>query len=288
MTPLVDTHVHFWDLLNPTLRYPWLAERRDEHPRADNIACIAHLRYDPRAYHAETRFAGVTKCVHVEAAAVSVDPLAETVWLSALADEFDMPNGIVAHVELSEGSALSHLEQHRAFPRFRGVRDMAVLSAFDQTCTRRALEALADAGLVLDLLASPAEIDAALRLVRTSPELLVVIEHAGFPEAADDGHYALWATAMSALAAEPNTVCKLSGLGMCIPRWTVESLQPWVRHCLDVFGAQRCMFGSNWPVDRLFSSFDSLAAAFHTLLGHLAPDEQQLVFAGTAERVYRL
>ncbi len=93
---------------------------------------------------------------------------------------------------------------------------------------------------------------------------------------------------MAALAQRPNTVVKISGLGMCDHAWTRESLRPWVESCLELWGADRAFFGTNWPVDRLFSSYGDVLDAYAELIADCTADERVALFNGNARRVFRL
>ena len=118
---------------------------------------------------------------------------------------------------------------------------------------------------------------------------MLVLGHAGLPLERTAAYRAAWQQAMSALAATPNVVCKISALASgSDPNWTVESLRPWVLGCVEAFGPSRCMLATNWPIDRLHGSYQQLVDAYREILGELAPDERAALFHGTAERVYRL
>ena len=93
---------------------------------------------------------------------------------------------------------------------------------------------------------------------------------------------------MRELAAAPNVVVKISGLGTVDWNWTVESIRPFVLQTIDTFGISRCMFASNFPVDKLYSDFDTLYAAFREITKHLSVDERQMLFHDNAARYYRL
>ena len=89
-------------------------------------------------------------------------------------------------------------------------------------------------------------------------------------------------------AGAPNVVCKVSGLGMCDNAWTVDSFRPWVLACIEAFGAGRTFFGTNWPVDRLYSSYSDVLGAYEQIIGDFSEDEQRALFSGNAERVFRV
>jgi len=105
---------------------------------------------------------------------------------------------------------------------------------------------------------------------------------------AESAREALQKLGMHLLAAEPNVVCKISSLGMRDPRWTVASLQPWVIGCIKSFGTDRCFFGSNWPVDSLFSSYGALLDAYEEIIAGYSEEEQAALMSGNAERIFRI
>ena len=93
---------------------------------------------------------------------------------------------------------------------------------------------------------------------------------------------------MRTLAEAENVQCKISGLGMIDNEWTVDSLRPWVLHYIEAFGVDRCYFGTNWPVDRMYSDYRSVIDAYAQIIGDLSGDEQVALFSGNAERIYRI
>jgi predicted TIM-barrel fold metal-dependent hydrolase len=87
----------------------------------------------------------------------------------------------------------------------------------------------------------------------------------------------------------PNVVCKISALASgADPNWSVESIRPWVRECIEAFGPDRCMFASNWPIDKLFGTYCGLISAYAQIVGDLSDEERHQLFGGTAARVYRI
>lgn len=284
---IVDTHVHFIDQTREDLRFDWL-EPEAVHPILGNIDNMKHLVYDAAGLEAESRFAGVSKCVNVQAAIGSPDPVAETAWLQAMAGATGWPDAIVAHVDLAGDDAAAELDRHAGYANLRGIRDFGTGDYLLDARWRRGAALLAPRGLVLDLDARWETMGQARDLAAALPDLTIVLEHAGYPISRDPEYFAQWRAAMTGLAAAPNVVCKVSGLGMGDPRWSVESLRPWAEHCFEAFGTARCVFGTNWPVDRLFSSYDAVVAAYRELLAGWSDDERHAFFSGTAERVYRI
>lgn len=284
---LIDTHVHFWD--QRLLSYPWL-QAGVPHPILGDIDSIKSPLYDADALLSETRFAGLRKAVHVEADAKAPDPFAEPSWVRGMAASSPLPVSMVVHTDLGSPTAADDIETFSAAPDVVGVRDFAVAgylraatsaSGFDAN-----LRALAEAGLILDLDCSWEDMPAAYELAVAHPGLPVVLEHIGYPRRRDDAYFNDWAPAIRRLATAPNVHCKLSGLGMTDRGWTTGSLRRWVATSIEAFGPGRCMFGSNWPVDRIASSYDALVEAFGTLISDLPAAEQHAICADNAEALY--
>jgi predicted TIM-barrel fold metal-dependent hydrolase len=121
------------------------------------------------------------------------------------------------------------------------------------------------------------------------PGLSIVVEHTGWPRTNTDEERALWRKGITALAALGDHVaCKLSGLSMPFQSMAVDAFAPWLEFALDAFGPDRCMFASNFPVDSAAGSFDDLYSTFTAVTAHLDAEARDKVFAGTAERVYRV
>jgi predicted TIM-barrel fold metal-dependent hydrolase len=118
----------------------------------------------------------------------------------------------------------------------------------------------------------------------------VILGHAGFPLERTPEYYALWKREITALAEAPNVACKISGLGMVDHDWTVESIRPWVVHCVEAFGPDRVMFGTNWPVDILFSTYLRQIDAYRVILateGSSRADQEKMLYRN-AEHFYRI
>jgi predicted TIM-barrel fold metal-dependent hydrolase len=125
------------------------------------------------------------------------------------------------------------------------------------------LRALAERDLVFELMAHPDQLEAAAVVLADHGDLTIVVEHAGWPTSDEPAEFALWQRGISALAALGDNVhCKLSGLAMPLHSMDAAALRPWIRHCLDEFGVDRCMFASNFPVDAMHGTFDELYSGF--------------------------
>ncbi len=290
--PLVDSHVHFWDLTHPRLSYGWLAPQA-VHPILGNIDGIKSTRYEAEHLHAETRFANVVGFVHVQAAVGTDDPVEETRWLEDMAARGGVPLAIVAHADLSSPRIEETLDAHlAASSRVSGVRDFATEGALASgdvmTQLERGISHLASRDLVLDLDCEFPQMAAARDLARRHPDVTFALEHIGYPRARTDEYFRGWRAGITALAEADNVVCKVSGLGMCDPGWTDESIRPWVLHCVEQFTPDRIVFGTNWPVDRLYSSYDAIVAAYRRCISEFTAQEQAAMFHRNARELYRL
>ncbi len=285
--PFVDTHLHFWDFSRPELRYAWL-EGTDPHPVIGNAETIKMPLYGADEFIAESRFHNVSKAIHVQAAIGTEDPVDETAWLQAFSDRVGVPHAIVAHTSLAGDDAQAVLERHLEFPNMRGVRDYAEGDFLVDESWRRGYALLGEHDLVCCLHVTWEDMGKARDLAAAYPDVTLCIDHAGFPTARDDEYLANWREGMRTVAEAENTVVKISGLGMFDRRWTVDSLRPWVLGSIEAFGAERSFFGSNWPVDRMYSSYGDVVDAYAELIADFTPAEQRALFSENAERVFRI
>jgi predicted TIM-barrel fold metal-dependent hydrolase len=285
--PFTDAHVHFYDMSRPDLRYEWL-EAEAEDPDLGDYGAIKALRYWADDFIGETRFQNVEKVVHVQAATGTSDPTAETAWLQSFADRTGVPHGIVAYADLGAPDVADALTRHAAFPNLRGIRDLRYDDYLSDPQWLEGYRMLANFGLVCCDDPAVDEMPLAAELARRVPEVTLCVDHAGYPRERTDDYFRRWREGMQALGKSENTVVKISGLGMCDHRWSVESIRPWVLTCIEAFGADRSFFGTNWPVDRLFSSYGDVLDAYAEIISEFSPTEQRALFSGNANRIFRI
>ena len=296
---MVDAHMHLWDLAR--ICYPWLTPPRpvgitgDVSPIARDYLLDDYLR-DTAAPASRVR---LTRIVHVEAGANPADSLAETRWLQGIADTRGFPHAIVAHAELEKTTAAALLAEHAAHRNVRGIRQILNWHA-DPAKTYTPRDLLADEswqrgfallrrhGLSFDLQIYPSQMPAAARLAARHPDTPLILNHTGMPCDKDAPGIEAWRKGMRSLAARPNVSVKISGLAMLDWRWSRESLRPFVLETIDIFGADRVMIASNFPVDRLFGSFAAFIDAYLSLLEGASEEERSKLFARNAERIYEL
>jgi len=291
--PIIDTHVHFWNMATPDEGMQWVWLEKDfVHPILGDIDGIKSVKFDINHVYAESRFADVSGFVHVQAAIGSDDPVKETTWLTRMRPDAPVPFTIVAHVDLGTDDAMRQLDGHGQSPYFVGVRDFAsepmLASGEINPVYEASLRVLADRGLAFDLDCEWMNMGAALRLAKRHPDLQIVLEHIGFPRSRDDAYYDSWNGAIRELAQADNVTCKISGLGMTDPIFTEESLRRWVDSCVEAFGADRCVLGSNWPVDRLYSSYDAIMDLYRKYISALSDAEQAKILSENAARIFKL
>jgi predicted TIM-barrel fold metal-dependent hydrolase len=286
--PFVDTHVHFYDLRRKELVYSWL-QPDFVHPILGDIDGIKTLVYGSDAFLAESRFANVTKVVHVQAALGAPDPVDETEWLEQLAQRTGCPSGIVAHTDLASANANETLERHvAASPRVCGIRDFGTGDYLVDLDWQRGYALLERYDLVCDLDCTWEHMGEARDLAGKFQSVPLVLEHAGYPRSRSAEYFDNWRHGLRTLAAAENTWCKISGLGMCDRLWTVDSLRPWALACIEAFGVARCFFGTNWPVDRLYSSYDPVVDAYAEIIAEFSLAEREALFFRNATSVYGL
>lgn len=273
---IVDTHCHL--IYRDRLHYPWLADV----PALDRDFTLDD--YLPQA-----RAAGITDILHMEVDVAEADLAAEADFTATIG------RGVVGTISgcrpESEGFA-AHVERVTQDARVRGFRrvlhtqpdDIAETPLFEANLRR-----LSGTGLTFDFCVLPRQIPMALRLARACPEVQFVLDHCGVPKV-KDSEMTPWCENVSAIAALPNVACKLSGIvAYADPAgWTVEHLRPYADHVLDCFGADRVVWGSDWPVCTLTADLGRWMAATQTLLSGASEAEQARVMGLNALRIYRL
>ncbi|WP_327699983.1 amidohydrolase family protein [Streptomyces sp. NBC_00459] len=278
---VIDAHHHVWDL--SVRDQGWITGRELAPLRRDFL--LADLEPEARA-------AGVTATVLVQ----TIDVPQETPEFLALARDSDMVAGVVGWTDLTSpdvARALAALREGLGGEYLVGIRHQVQGESDPRWLLRpdvlRGLAAVAEAGLVYDLVVRPHQLAAAHETAQLLPGLTFVLDHAGKPPVAS-GELRPWAEAVRLLASLPNTVCKLSGLVTEADReeWSVEDLRPYADTVLDAFGPRRLMFGSDWPVCRLAATYAEVVSAAGELTAALHPAERHEVFARTALRTYGL
>ena len=277
---IVDAHHHFWDPAHAD--YPWLT---------DELASIRRA-FTPDDLAPLIAAAGVDATVLVQTRS-SLDETREFL-MTAVATPFI--RGVVGWVDLTDpgiADLLAELRSGEGGERLVGIRHQVHDEPDPEWLLRpdvgRGLRAVRDAGLAYDLLVRPRELPAALEIVRQVPDLRFVIDHLAKPPI-KDGVIQPWADLIRAFGSLDNAWCKVSGMVTEADwtSWQPRDFQPYVGHVLDVFGPDRLLFGSDWPVCLLAAPYEAVMRTTGDLLADLADAEGAAVFGGTARSVYRL
>ena len=284
--PFFDAHVHFFDMAYPSLRYAWLEPAAEPDPDLGDYSAIKSQRYWPDDFLGETRFANVTGMVHVQAAVGTADPVDETAWLERHAARVGIPSAIVAYVDLSGADARDQLERHAEHAHVCGIRDLRYDDYLESPQWRAGYALLEEFGFICCDDPLLEHVPSVVALLREFPGITLCVDHAGFPRRRDEAYFKQWRACMASLAACDNAVMKISGLGMGDHQWTVDSIRPWVSTCIELFGVKRCCFGTNWPIDRLFSSYTDVVDAYCECIADLSPSEQAALMRTNAMKMF--
>lgn len=278
---LIDAHHHLWDPARGD--YGWM-------PEGDPVL--------DRTYQAQDLVpfldaCGISKTVIVQAAPT----IAETDYLLRLADDCDRIAKVVGWIDFENKSDIKQLERLSSHPKFAGVRPM-VQDIPDPDWLLRddirwAFEAITDLDLTFDALGFPVHLENFLVIAERHPSMRFVIDHAMKPRIADAGNSAEnfdhWSNGMARLANQTGAFCKLSGLVTeAGSDWSPNTLRPYVDTVLSLFGPERVMWGSDWPVCRLRCDYETWFEAATALTAHLGAPAQGAIFGQTARTFYRI
>lgn len=274
--PRIDSHLHVWDLAAG--EYPWLTSQHGE----------LYRTYTPAEAERELQAAGIDAAVLVQAE----DSLRETDVLLAVAAKHPWVAGVVGWLPLDAPMAAERALHERRTPALRGVRHLVHNDPRDDFLAlpgvRRSLSAVAGAGLAFDVPdAWPRHLASAGDLAAALPELTVVIDHLAKPPV-DRSEYEAWRRQLTSVAARPNTVGKVSGLGSAGAPMTTDSVAETWEIALDVFGPSRLMYGGDWPMTVPAGGYLATWHVLSTLIATLSSREQAMVLAGSAAAAYRL
>ncbi len=295
--PIVDAHQHFWDLERNY--YPWLCDRKPIPFRYGDYSAL-RKSYLPADYLRDVGSNRPAMTVHVEAEWDPRDPVGETRWLEEVAATCGLPAACVAQAWLDRDDVEAVLAAQAARPLVRGIRhkpraaaspdaiERSALGSMDDPRWRRGFALLERHGLSFDLQTPWWHLGAAADLARDFPNTSIIINHSGLPTDRSEQGLAGWRKAMHVVAQAANVFLKISGLGRPGKPWTLAENGPIIRDAIAIFGVERCMYASNYPVDKLCAPFETIFAGFRAAVSDRPASDQRKLFAENAIRIYRL
>lgn len=287
---MIDAHHHLWDLSK--VHYPWLMAKGT--PRFFGDPAPIQRDYLLDEFRRDASAQGVTGSVHIQVGAE--DGWEEAVWIQSVADANpDWPLVQVVFCDLTAPDLGAQLDRFQTLSTLRGTRQIVGRAPGEdaQTGTNKLLDdprfadglrELGRRGLRFDLQLIPDLMEKTARVLETAPDTQIALCHAGSPHDRSVAGLAEWDSTLRQLSDLPHVTCKLSGLGMFKHDWRIRDFRPIIDVCLDQFGADRCMFGSNFPVDSLYSDYDTLFRAYAELVPKACHAQ---VFHGVAHEFYR-
>ena len=282
---VIDSHFHIWDLKND---YPWLKNLK---------SFSLNSNYQISDYIADFSEINVIKTVHIQAEITKEKRVYETQWLQDIADQNDQgfPNAIIGYVDFSDDKIEEDLERHCQYKNFRGIRQILKTKINDNTDLLinskwfKNLELLNKFNLSFDLLIMFHQFDKAFNVIKKYPNTLFIINHCLWPEGTEKNLHD-WKKALKKISTLDNVVIKISGFGEWLVPCNVENIKGYVLEAIDSFGINRCMFGSNFPVDKHFSkkSFKFFWNSYFEITKKLSQNEKNKIFFLNAERYYNI
>ena len=295
--PIIDAHHHLWDLDKG--RYPWLQDALIPTFRYGNYQSICK-NYLPKNFRHHNIRQNIVASVHMEAEHEKSNPIAETIWLHQTAEKDGIPNAIVGQAWFCRDDIDAILKGHAEYPLIRGVRqkpnaakDPASIvpgapGTMSDPLFREGYALLKKYGLHYDLQVPWWHLEEAATLAHDFPDTPIILNHTGLPSNRSEDGLAGWRAGMQALAAEPNTAVKISGIGVPGRPWTAKLNENIVLDTIKIFGADRCMFASNFPVDSLVTDYDTIFDGFKQITVRLGEVAQRKLFHDNAKRYYRI
>jgi len=298
--PIVDAHHHLWDLNNEHTKYSWLMVKEGEAFFGDYGAI--RKSYLLEDYIKDTQNQNVIKSVHVQAEHDDDKPVNETAWLQSLADNHSskLPNAIVAFADFSKDNIVEILDGHQEYKNTRGIRQILSFNKEEPKYSHASedfmknttwvenFKNIRNRNLSFDIQIYKHQMKDAADLANKYDDVLFILNHTGEPCYQTEEYIQSWEENMKKLAKCENVAAKISGLGMFDPQWTIDSTRIFVEKTIQIFGIDRCMFASNFPVDKIFNTFDNYWESFKEITKNYSENDKKLLFSSNAEKFYRI
>lgn len=293
---IIDAHQHFWNI--ETNYLPWLC---DEPPIAFRYGDYTRLKrnYLPSDYRRDAGGFEVIGSVFIETEWDPKDPIGETQWVDRLAAREGLPSVMVAQAWLDRADVQSVLTAHGAHPLVRGIRhkpraakspdgvEAGVKGSMGDPAWRSGFAMLRDNGLSFDLQTPWWHLKEARALADDFGDTTIILNHTGLPADRSSDGLAGWRAALKTIAGADNASIKISGIGIAGRPWTVADNRPVVLDAIDIFGPGRVMFASNFPVDSLVASFETIFSGFDEITSGFSLKDRAAMFRDNAIRIYR-
>lgn len=296
--PMVDAHQHFWQpQINP---HPWLAPDVLIPFRYGDYTAIKKEYLPPDYLKDATSQHNVVATVYVDAEWDPQDPLGETRYIHTVADKFNMPNAVVAQAWLHHDDIERVLSEQAAFPLVRSVRhkpagaqtpqeaQQGVRTLMSDDKWREGYALLSKFDLNFDLQTPWWNLHEARQLALDFPQTLIILNHTGLPSDRSPEGLAAWHSAMSLLADIPNIVVKISGIGLPDKKWSIKDNRWIIQEAVKIFGTERAMFASNFPVDGLCGDLATIFNGFKDAVKDYNYEEQHKLFFANAKKYYKI
>ena len=288
----IDAHHHLWDL--NACYYPWLMAKGEIRFFGDPSPI--QKNYLPADFGGESEQYIPRKSVHIQVGVAQTDSLKESQWLQ---QQSQFPDAFIAFCDLSSSEMRNDLDAQLELSKLRGFRQIlgrykdedgkhGSNELIQNPAWLKGLKRIAKHSLSFDLQMIPPQMPELLKVLKKVPHLNIALCHCGSPWDQTPEGLDSWRKGLEKLAELPNVACKVSGLGMFNPHWKAEDLRPIILNCLDIFGPERLMFGSNFPVDKLYRSYQELWQTYEMVTADFSESEKEQMFYQTASDFYRL
>jgi predicted TIM-barrel fold metal-dependent hydrolase len=294
METIIDAHHHIWRMAHT----PWL--QGPQLPRIFGDYAAIRRDYPVEEFMADATPHGVVKSVYVQVNVAPGDEAAEAEWAQSVGNRSGFPHGITAFADLAAADVGAVLDREMQCANLRAIRQQLHWHEKPLYCFaprpdmtndahwRRGFAQFARRGIAFELQVFATQMADAAALARDFPDVTFVLLHAGMLEDRSAPGWARWRAGMRALAACPNVVTKLSGLGTFERECSVALWRPVIEETLALFGPERCLYGSNFPIEKLWCTYEQLIGVMQDCLGGLSSAQRRLVLHDNAARVYRL
>ena len=292
--PTIDGHHHIWRLKDLT----WLSG--PQVPRIFGPYEAICRDYPIEEFRADTAGCNVVKSVYVQTNWPQGNSYEEAKWVQSVSDATGWPHANVAHADLADPGVGALIKALATLPATRGIRQQIHWhenpqyrfaphpEVMNEPNWRLGLAHLAEHNLLFEMQLFTSQMRHGAELAREFPRTIFVLEHAGMLEDMSSDGWKRWREGMNALALQPNVNVKLSGLGTFVHACRSDVMGPIIKETVEIFGAKRCLFGSNFPIEKLWTDYCTLYLAFRKAIEHLDESDQHAILHDTAVRLYRI